>query len=167
MGCIYQMLHLTSYAFASPVTSIKASLLQFISGLLHLNGVSASPMLQTLQNHLKRYPILSKLVCITFPIDSSFFSWLSDSGITRPLLFPHAMLVSLFCCIAYSCGLHWDHLVTLQLGYHTSKPSCVNAQSFVTVLLWNLWSDVEYIFFEKNQLLNLHLSYCSGIDLVI
>jgi hypothetical protein len=152
MGCIYQMLHLTSYAFASPVTSIKPSLLQFISGLLHLNGVSASPMLQTLQNNLKRYPILSKLVCISFPINSSFFPdfriiELQDHYLD---LFPNEMLVFLFCCVACSCGLHWDHLVTLQHGYHTSKPSCANAQSFVTALLWSLWSNnVDYIFFEK------------------
>ena len=100
-GCIYQMLHLTSYAFASPMTSIKPSLLQFISGLLHLNGVSASPMSQTLQNHLKRYPILSKLVCISFPINSSF-SWLPNNRITRPLLWfvsscNVSMLILLYC----------------------------------------------------------------------
>uniref|UniRef100_A0A0A9DQ11 Uncharacterized protein n=1 Tax=Arundo donax TaxID=35708 RepID=A0A0A9DQ11_ARUDO len=71
------MLHLTSYCCYLRLYQMEPSLLQFTSGLQHLNGVSVSPTLLTLLNHLKKFPILSKLLWLALESFGHATAWLS------------------------------------------------------------------------------------------
>jgi hypothetical protein len=52
------------------------------------------------------------------------------------------ILACLFFCMACSCYCHWTHLVKVQLGYHTGKPSILLCSFYETEHIWSCESYV-------------------------